>query len=213
MAQNVKPTRMELLNTKKKLRLAQKGHKLLKEKRDALMMEFFSTLKEIKRLRAIVASQITDAQKSLFFVQGFMGVHAIDRLVNGLSEQATVAFSVKSIMGVKVPRVQMASPSTEWFDAVESSPELDNAVCKYREIFSALISLAEKQLTLSRLATEIQKTKRKVNSLDSLIIPNLHKTKKHIAFKLEEHAREDFTRLKKIKEKLEKRALEESLKT
>jgi V/A-type H+/Na+-transporting ATPase subunit D len=205
MAQQVKPTRMELLNTKKKLKLAQKGHKLLKEKRDALMMEFFATLKQIKVLRREVAAQIKDAQNSLFFAQGFMGVHTIERLVHGLTEHAQVGFSVKSIMGVKVPRVKFAQSSAEWFDAVESTPELDNAVKKYRAIFASLIALSEKQLTLQRLSVEIQKTKRKVNSLDTIIIPNLNKSRKDIAFKLEEVAREDFTRLKKIKEKLQAR--------
>jgi len=203
MAQNVKPTRMELLNTKKKLKLAEKGYKLLKEKRDALMLEFFATLKEIKRLRAQVAAHILEAQQSLFFAQGLMGVASIERLVRGLSKQSSVTFDVKSIMGVKVPKVSSVQASDEWFSATDSSAELDTAVQKYRTLFPALIELAEKQLTLQRLAKEVQKTKRKVNSLEYLLIPALHQTKKEIAFKLEERAREDFTRLKKIKEKLE----------
>jgi len=203
MAQNVKPTRMELLNTKKKLKLAEKGYKLLKEKRDALMMEFFAVLKEIKRLRAEVAANILEAQSSLFFAQGLMGVSSIERLVRGLSSQASVEFDVKSIMGVKVPKVSSVETSKEWFSATDSSAELDTSVKKYRQLFPSLILLAEKQLTLQRLADEIQKTKRKVNSLEYLLIPRLNQTKKEISFKLEERAREDFTRLKKIKEKLE----------
>ena len=203
MAQNVKPTRMELLNTKKKLALANKGYKLLKEKRDALMLEFFGVLKEIKSLRKEVASHISEAQQSLLFAQGLMGFVAIERLVRGLSKQSSVEFDIKSIMGVKVPKVSSITTSDEWFSATDSSAELDVALTKYRKLFPFLIKLAEKQLTLQRIANEIQKTKRKVNSLEYLLIPRLNQTKKEISFKLEERAREDFTRLKKIKEKLE----------
>jgi V/A-type H+/Na+-transporting ATPase subunit D len=199
---SVKPTRMGLLLTKKKLKLASKGYKLLKEKRDAMVMEFFKVLNEIKELRKEVAKNISVAQKSLFRAQGLQGVVAINRLTYGLSKEAKLDVGKRSIMGVKVPVIKDVKASDEWFSALYSSPELDNSVIKYREMFPALIRLIEKQLVLQRLADEIQKTKRKVNSLEYLIIPRLKGIKSIINFKLEEREREDFTRLKKIKDKI-----------
>ncbi|MCF7861644.1 V-type ATP synthase subunit D [Candidatus Woesearchaeota archaeon] len=199
---SVKPTRMGLLLTKKKLKLASKGYKLLKEKRDALVMEFFKVLKEIKALRKDVAQNVSDAQKSLFRAQAAQGVASIDRLTFGLSQEAHIEVKQRSIMGVKVPDIKKVETSSEWFTALDSSPELDSSVVKYREAFPSLIRLVEKQLVLQRLADEIQKTKRKVNSLEYLIIPSLEGIKSMINFKLEEREREDFTRLKKIKEKI-----------
>lgn len=195
----IKPTRMELLLAKKKLKLANKGHKLLKQKRDVLVLEFFNLLREIKKLRMDISGSIVNAQNSLFNAQAVEGELNIERAALGFSSGTSVDIGSRSIMGVEVPVVKDVKVDSQWHGYFEQSVELDSAVKQYRKIFPSLITLMEKQLILKRLAEEIKKTKRRVNSLEYLTIPRLEKTKKIIAFKLEELERENFTRLKKIK--------------
>ena len=104
-------------------------------------------------------------------------------------------------MGVKMPEIKDVKVDHGWYGYFESSAELDNAVATYRDLMPNLLKLAEKQLALKKLADEISKTKRKVNSLEYIIIPRFEKLIKAIGFKLEERERESFTRLKKIKAK------------
>ncbi len=197
---NIKPTRMELLILKKKVKLAKKGHKLLKQKRDVLVMEFFSLLKEIKSLRESIKDKILKAQNSLYNAHAIEGELNIDRIATGLADGIDIQFGVKSIMGVKVPSIEDVNIKSQWHGFYEQSLELDNAIVNYREVFPDFLKLSEKQLILKRLSEEIKKTKRRVNSLEYLTIPKLEKTRKFIAFKLEEMERENFSRLKKIKE-------------
>ncbi len=198
----VKPTRMGLLLTKRKLKLASKGHKLLKEKRDALIMEFFATLKEIKKLRSEVQDDIVKAQSALYKAQALQGEVDIERFSSAISAGTNVSFSKKSIMGVELPIITDITVKGEWYGYFESSVELDSAILLYRKLFPRLMRLSEKQLALKRFAEEIKKTKRKVNSLEYIIIPKLEKVKSMITLKLEELERENFTRLKKIKAKV-----------
>ncbi len=198
---NVKATRMALLQTKKKMKLASKGHKLLKEKRDALVMEFFKALKEVKVLRKEIGSSLGDAQKSLYRAQAIQGEVDVERFAAGVASGVDVDFSTKKVMSVSVPDVGEIKVEHQWYGYFESTVELDNAVTKYRALLPTLIKLSAKQLALQKLADEIKKTKRKVNSLEYIIIPKMEKDKKMIQFKLEEQERENFTRLKIIKAK------------
>ncbi|MCK4327167.1 MAG: V-type ATP synthase subunit D [Candidatus Diapherotrites archaeon] len=197
----VKPTRMELLRTKKKLKLAEKGHKLLKEKRDTLVMEFFSTLKEVKEVRAGIGGELGEAEDRLFMAEAHMGIQEIERVAQGLSGETKITFKSKNIMGVKVPEIDELEISPEWYSVISSSTYLEAAVNKYRALAPRILKLAELELKLKRLAEEIKATKRRVNSLEYITIPILEEIKKEVAFKLEERERENFTRLKKIKSK------------
>jgi len=196
---NIKPTRMELLLARKKLKLAYKGHKLLKQKRDVLILEFFSVLKEIKKLRTEISDLIYKAQNSLYNAQALEGEPNIERVALALSSGAEFTVNKKSIMGVSIPEITDVKTSNNWHGYFAQSVELDNAVFLYRNLFANLLKLAEKQLVLKHLANEIKKTKRRVNSLEYLIIPKFENLKKFITFKLEELERENFSRLKKIK--------------
>jgi V/A-type H+/Na+-transporting ATPase subunit D len=196
---NIKPTRMELLLTGKKLKLAEKGFKLLKQKRDVLVMEFFNVLKEIKELRKGVSGNLIAAQNSLYNAQAVEGELNIERLALGLGSGAEIDIYTKSIMGVQIPCIRDIKFKHDWHGYLGESIEIDKAIKDYREVFPELIRLMEKQLMLKHLAEEIKKTKRRVNSLEYLTIPRLNETKKVIRFKLEELERENFSRLKKIK--------------
>lgn len=196
---STKATRMNLLLTKRKLKLATKGHKLLKEKRDALVMEFFAVLKEVKALRFELGDKFSQAQKALTNAENTLGMQEIERLSlnpGSLSYKT----SSRTIMNVHMPEITDVKAKKEWYGHHESPLELDNAAIKYQELLPTLLRLSAKQLALNRLAEEIRKTKRKVNSLEYNIMPRLEDTKKFITFKLEEYERENFTRLKKIKE-------------
>ena len=190
---------MELLLAKKKLKLAFKGHKLLKQKRDVLVLEFFKVLKEIKAFRGEISGNLINAQGSLYNAQAIEGELNIERTALGVSSGAVIDIGSRSIMGVEVPVVNNISVENQWHGYFEQTVELDNAIKQYRDVFPSLIKLMEKQLMLKHLAEEIKKTKRRVNSLEYLTMPRLEKTKKVITFKLEELERENFSRLKKIK--------------
>ena len=194
----IKPTRMELLLSRKKLKLAKKGHKLLKQKRDVLVLEFFQLLKDIKKLRGLISQNLINAQGSLYNAQAIEGELNIERVALGLSSGASIDLASKSIMGVEVPMIKDINVEHNWHGYFEQTVELDNSIKQYRDIFPDLIKLMEKQLMLKHLAEEIKKTKRRVNSLEYLTIPRLEHVKKIITFKLEELERENFSRLKKI---------------
>lgn len=198
----IKPTRMELLLTRKKLKLALKGHKLLKQKRDVLVLEFFQVLKEIKQKRKEIASKLISAQNSLHNAQAIEGELNIERASIGLSSGASIEISSRSVMGVEIPVINNIEVEHHWHGYFYQTVELDNAIKQYRDIFPDLMKLMEKQLTLKHLAEEIKKTKRRVNSLEYLTMPRLENTKKIISFKLEELERENFSRLKKIKKSI-----------
>lgn len=197
----IKLTRMELLKTKKKLKLAEKGHKLLKEKRDALVMEFFKTLRGIKELRQELAEKMKIAQSAFYKAQAMQGEIDVERFALGINPNISLEFDSRNIMGVKIPEIKDVKVDEQWYGYFESAVELDNAVVRFRELIPTLMKLSEKQLALQRLGEEISKTKRKVNSLEYLIMPELENVKNLISFKLEELERESFTRLKKIKAK------------
>jgi V/A-type H+/Na+-transporting ATPase subunit D len=203
LSRQVKATRMALLQSKKKLKLASKGHKLLKEKRDALISEFFKVLKEIKSLRKEIGSNLVLAQSALHRAQAIQGEPDVERFALGASSVFEVDISTRKVMSVSIPDVSDINVDYNWYGYFESTVELDDAVKKFREIFPTLIKLSAKQLALKKLADEIKKTKRKVNSLEYIIVPRLQKEKKMITFKLEEQERENFTRLKIIKKKTE----------
>ena len=202
---DIKATRMALLQTKKKLKLAAKGHKLLKEKRDALVMGFFNSLKEVKELRKQIGSSLSLAQRSLHRAQAIQGEIDVERFAAGAASGVEVDFSTKKIMSVQVPEVGDIKTDPQWYGYFESTVELDSAVTKYRELLPVLVKLSAKQLGLQKLAEEIKKTKRKVNSLEYILIPRMEREKKLIQFKLEEQERENFSRLKIIKAKTQAR--------
>ncbi|MCK5282145.1 MAG: V-type ATP synthase subunit D [Nanoarchaeota archaeon] len=194
-----KLTRMELLRTKKRIKLAEKGHKLLKQKRDVLIIEFFLILKDIKKVRINLSDKLGKAQNSLYNAIAIEGTLDIERLSLGLAQDVNVNFDSDRIMGVEIPKLTNLDISYQWPGYFDQSVELDNAIVKYRKLFPDLIKLAEKQLILKKLAEEIKKTKRRVNALEYLIIPRLNGIKKNITFRLEELERENFSRLKVMK--------------
>ncbi|NCS91721.1 MAG: V-type ATP synthase subunit D [Candidatus Altiarchaeum hamiconexum] len=207
MAKQVSPTRMELLRIKQKIKLAQKGHSLLKKKRDALMMELFETAKNMKAIRPQIQKDIINGQETLIKAYAMAGPLEIKTIGDSAGEMPELNITYESVGGVKLPKIEIDSKNTGKIDygVVMTSSSIDNSVDKFESIKRGLLSLIKIEEKIKRLAQEIIKTKRRVNSLEHILIPELLKTQKNIKAKLEEAERENFFRLKIVKKKSEKK--------
>ncbi len=191
----INPTRMELLALKKREALAVKGHGLLKQKRDALIKEFFDILDRVEGARE-------NAEKNLF--------NAYEALTEAQSvkESVKVDISSRSIMGVSVPITNMEMESRNLvergYDLANTSVQLDEAAKLFEVALGHIIELGEIEKTIYLLADEIEATKRRVNSLEHIMIPRLQATVKSIDMRLQEMERENFVRMKMIRSTIEK---------
>jgi len=199
--EGVKPTRMELLNIKKRCALAQKGHKLLSEKRDALVVEFFDIIKDRNRLRAEADEEIRKAFGSLVKAEMLMGTESVALTASTTPSDDDILVDVQNVMGVAVPRVVADEGEAKGlnYGLLNTSAALDDSQARFRSVYSRILSLAEIEGSIERLAVEIEKTKRRVNALEHIFIPKMKATERYIEMQLEEREREDFFRRKRIK--------------
>ena len=204
----VKPTRSELIKLKKKIRLAQSGHSLLKRKRDGLIQEFFKVLEKAKQSKSKLADNYSKALNAINLARAVDGTFAVRS--TSLAVQATPEFSVKTktVMGVKVPEIQaeftVKSFDQRGYGVIGSSLFIDKSAEAYEGLLQDILVAAEIETTLKRLLMEIEKTKRRVNALEFTVIPSMQKEFKFIKMRLEEMEREDIFRLKRIKGKSKK---------
>ncbi|OQX19554.1 MAG: hypothetical protein BWK75_05550 [Candidatus Altiarchaeales archaeon A3] len=214
MAKQVSPTRMELLRIKQKIKLAQKGHSLLKKKRDALMMRLFEIAKNMKEVRPQIQENIISGQESLIKAYAMAGPLEMKTIGDSAGAMPELNMTYESVGGVKLPKIELDSKNMGKIDygVVMTSSSIDNSVDRFENIKKDLLSLIETEETIKRLASEIIKTKRRVNSLEHILIPELLKTQKDIKAKLEEAERENFFRLKIVKKKSEKKLKDINLK-
>lgn len=212
MKENVRPTRMELLNTKQKLVLAEKGHKLLKQKRDALVLEFFQVIKQAKDLRSKVDEEMVLAYKSLAIASAFHGELYIKTVALSSQNAPSIQVSSKNIMGVKIPCIITcgveSSFSQRGYGIKGSSAKLDEAVEHFQLALSYIVQLAATETSLKRLLREVEKTNRRVNALEYNIQPDLKDTIKQIASHLNRLEAERFFALKVTKKRLQRKAEE-----
>jgi V/A-type H+-transporting ATPase subunit D len=207
MIEGINPTRMELLKLKDREKLAVKGHSLLKEKRNALIMEFFNILERVKGSREGVEATLQEAYKDLSDAQMVMGDLAVTKSAMSVKESVNVEIESRSVMGVVVPLIEseigQKNMVQRGYGFLEASVKLDEAASKFEESIKLIIELAEIEKTIMLLAIEIESTKRRVNALEHIIIPKLENTVKYIEMRLEEMERENFVRLKMIKKTME----------
>ncbi|MDR0913174.1 MAG: V-type ATP synthase subunit D [Methanobrevibacter sp.] len=205
--EGVNPTRMELLNLKNREKLAVKGHSLLKEKRDALIMEFFEILDRVKGSRENVEKKLKEAYKNLTASQIAMGDLAVKKAALSVKESVDVDIESRSIMGVVVPVVDSKIESRTIVDRgygfSDTSIKLDEAAKNFEDAIALVIELGEIEKTIYLLAAEIEATKRRVNALEHIMIPKLQNTVKSIEMRLQEMERETFVQLKMIKSSIE----------
>jgi len=191
-----------LLEIKKKSALAKKGHKLLKEKRDALVVEFFEIVKKAKGAREKLEELMGEGYTDLLKTNVIMGSNQVASVALGRPESVDVDISTANIMGVKVPKLTIErSEENDLAVSPLTSAMIDKSSKDWDEILEQILILAEVEEALRRLSEEIKNTKRRVNALEYILLPKLSATQKYIRMRLEEMERENFFRLKTIKSK------------
>ena len=205
----INPTRMELISLKNRTKLAVKGHGLLKEKRDALIKEFFDILDRVKGVREAAERSLKEANEALLEAQIAMGDLAVRKASLSVKESIDVDIKSRSVMGVSVPvtnvKMEERSIIDRGYSFSDTTIQLDEAAKKFEESIKFLIELGEVEKTIFLLAEEIEATKRRVNALEHIMIPRFENTEKYIDMRLQEMERENFVRLKMIRSTIEKK--------
>jgi len=207
MAERANPTRMELLKTKARIKLARKGHKLLKQKRDALIMEFFKILGKARDLRGELSERMRRAYRTLSKAQQQHAAMELEGVAAGMEKQLALGVKVRNIMGVRIPEIYSEFEKKPYlekgYSVIGTSAAIDAVVEDFEEALKIAITLAETETAIKRLIMEIEKTKRRVNALEFVLLPRMEKQKTDIVMRLEELERDSFVSLKVIKRRLE----------
>ena len=198
-----KPTRSHLLQVRKRRVMAEKGHKLLKLKRDALIVEFFRVLEKARNLRTNIADKYRVAEQRMAVASAIEGVMGIHSAAYALLERPTLELKTRNVMGIIVPKIDAKSVRKtiveRGYGIIETSPRIDEAAEAYEDLVENVIRAAEFETTMRRLIVEIEKVKRRVNALENRVIPELKATESFIRLRLEEMERDNFMRLKRFK--------------
>lgn len=201
----VNPTRMELTRLKKKLLTARRGHKLLKDKRDELMRQFLNEVRVNKDLRERVEKGISDANRNFALARSGMSDEAVRVAFMTPKQEVTLSTAAKNIMSVDVPVYTCSTRTSDPNDIYSygfafTSSDLDDAVSSLAALLPDMLRLAESEKTCQLLAAEIEKTRRRVNALEHVMIPEMETNIRYITMKLDESERSSQTRLMKVKD-------------
>jgi len=207
---NVNPTRMELSKLKKRLATATRGHKLLKDKQDELMRRFIDLIKYNNKLRGEVEEKLQGAFKDFLMASAAISPEFLEEAISYPKESRSLELAEKNIMSVNVPvmnfvrKLEGDSGSIYPYGFYSTSSELDNSIEQLYLILPKLLELAEVEKSCQLMADEIEKTRRRVNALEYMTIPQLQETIKYIKMKLDENERGALSRLMKVKDMMEK---------
>ncbi len=208
----IQPTRSELLEVTKKIKLTKNGHKILKLKRDGLILEFFKILDQAKDLRTEIAKRYREAQERIVIANAVDGVIAVRSAAYALTIHPEIELRSRNLMGVVVPEIKsskLSAPLDErGYGVIGTSPRIDEAADAYEKLMETVVKAAELETTMKKLLDEIERTKRRVNALEFKVLPELEDAERFIRFRLEEMERDNIFRLKRIKDKAAKRAAE-----
>lgn len=205
MAQiQVKPTRMELSNLKKRRKVAIRGHKMMKDKRDELVRRFIEYARRNKKLREEVERKLSLAMQQFVLARALMSGAEIEEALMVPARAASVELTKQNVLSIAVPKFAMQAPEgfVYPYGYATTAAELDAAVRQLAEALPLLIELAEVEKACGRLANEIEKTRRRVNALEYVMIPRFSEAIRAIQMKLEENERGNLVRLMKTKEML-----------
>jgi len=202
----VHPTRMELLTLRKRRTIAERGRDLLREKLDALMLEFFQFVREITALRTKAQELLTQAYDAFVDAQMAIGQRKLHQTSVGVEDRFMIEAKSRNVIGVTIPYIQVKIKPLETFpyNVYDTSIKLDEATIKMAEAIKAVAELSSAEAAVKKLAEAIAATKRRVNSLEYVVIPRMLNTIRYIEMHLEEAEREDFFRLKRIKSRMAK---------
>lgn len=209
----INPTRMELTRLKKKLATAMKGHKLLKDKRDELMRQFLDMVRENKALRERVEEGIKKANQNFVLANAVMRSEVTKTALMAPKQSVSVDVSSKNVMSVEIPVFNCKTRTANANDIYSyglgfTSSDLDFAVKSLAEVFPDMLRLAEVEKSCKLMATEIEKTRRRVNALEHVVIPETQRNIKYITMKLDENERSTQIRLMKVKDMMIKENIE-----
>ena len=208
--EEVRPTRSELLERKQQITLAEQGMDLLKQKRDALLIEFMSVMDETLRLSSDLQRTTNEAQYSLALAKAVDGVVSVRSAAFATRGEVSIDMTGTKIMGISVPVVTkgespLRTSFTRGYAITSVSSRIDETADKFERILDVIIEYADIETRLKRLGEEIQKTNRRVNALEQITVPALKEQVAYIRQALDERAREDLFRLKKVKRKIEQK--------
>ncbi len=203
---DIRPTRLEYLRAKKRIKIAQKGLKLLKLKRQALILEFFSISKSSARLRGELNSELIKGYQSIRMAEMLDGEMRLENEAMKIPQLKKLLITPKNVMGVKIPRLEGGTREQSLTEYLLEIPvSISEAMKAFQEVHKIVLDVAEKETTLRKLLKEIEKTKRKANAIENVFIPNLEAAVKFILFRLGEIERDTFTMLKAVKRKMRER--------
>ncbi len=211
---NVNPTRMVLTSLRKRLKVAVRGHKLLKDKRDELMKRFLELARKNKALREEVERQLMDVYGSFTIANAVTNAQYLEEALMLPKQSVAIEMSSKNVMSVDVPVFEFKTKTDDMADIfpygfAATSGELDTAIARLAEVFPVMLELAAMEKEANLLASEIEKTRRRVNALEYVMIPRFQETIRYISMKLDENERGNQTRLMKVKDMMLKAAIEE----
>ena len=200
----VNPTRMALSELKKRLVTAKRGHKLLKDKQDELMRQFIEMVKQNKKLREKVEEKLQNSFKDFLLARGVMSDEMLENAVAYPKEEISLNVKMKNIMSVNVPEMTFVKKNTDEsniypYGFAQTSADLDDAIAGLNDIMLELLELAQIEKACQLMADEVEKTRRRVNALEYMTIPQLKETIRFIQMKLDENERASITRLMKVK--------------
>lgn len=201
----VNPTRMELTRLKRKLFTARRGHKLLKDKRDELMRQFLEIVRENKTLRETVEAGIRSANQDFVLARAGMSNEAVNVALMEPKQEVFLEIEDRNVMSVEIPVFQVKTRTVDPNDIYSyglafTSGDLDSAVKSLADLLPEMLKLAEREKSCQLLAAEIEKTRRRVNALEHVLIPEMERSIKYITMKLDENERSTQIRLMKVKD-------------
>ena len=208
-ALHVNPTRMELTRIKRRLVTAKRGHKLLKDKRDEMVRQFIALVRENHRLRKEVERELGFALSGFAMARAVVEPAFMEEALLSPARSIAVDMRIQSILSVRVPKLATKEEETQntlSYGLAETSAQLDGAIESLTDLLPKLIKLAEVEKTCELLADEIEKTRRRVNALEYVMIPQFQQTIRFITMKLDENERGNLTRLMKVKDMIQQRA-------
>ena len=200
--EKINPTRINLIQVRVRTRTASKGYSILKRKREALVLEFLKLLKQSGKDRDHLYKILQGAYKTVALSSAYVGNFELESSAMQIPEADPISMSIKNIMGVKIPETQLEKNMQNQELSLSPTVAVDDIRVSFDEVITTILDVAQREQGLKRLVIEIEKTKRRVNALDYIVIPGLKSQAKYISMRLEELDRDTFSALKHVKKRL-----------
>lgn len=202
---NVELTKSGLLKVRELLSLARQGYRLMDQKRSILISEIIKYLDEARKLQDMVVERFERAYLALSLACTILGIEVVEEIASGAQERISIDSAERGILGVPIPMLVIEGEDLDsesfppFYSVYRTSMALDRAVLEFRKLLKMVVTLAEVETTIYRLAKEIKVTQKRANALEQVIIPELERAKREIESHLEERERDEFFKLKRLR--------------